>query len=245
MSDFCLFFFFCLGLLAFFACAARADSADFVRSSLITRCWASSMIKVIRSSAFIAFACCPESLLALSAAVIVWRVGQYDSGREDIIIVLNQVSDIVDPIFIRLSQCWSMSWKWVLSSLRWVLGSSLSISFMLEIWSSVSNRYNVLFDMALSFIEFHISLAVGSAFIFVARRVDVVDTRMWWAKYSLFSNSMVFDSFCSNWSSVATVLPSANMATPLVIGNGTGTEAVPSTCLHRPFAPMAYCILGW
>jgi hypothetical protein len=62
------------------------------------------MMKAIKSSALIALDWCPESLLARSDAVIVWRVGQYDSGKEDIIITLNLVSDITDPIFIRLSQ---------------------------------------------------------------------------------------------------------------------------------------------
>ena len=76
------------------------------------------MMKAIRSSAFIAFDLEPESLLAHLDAVIVCKVGQYDSGKDNIIIMLKWVSDIIEPVSNKLSQCWSMSWKWALSSDR-------------------------------------------------------------------------------------------------------------------------------
>ena len=47
------------------------------------------MMKVMRSSGFIALDDdMPSRVLACSAAVIVWRVGRYDSGSEDMMIVL-------------------------------------------------------------------------------------------------------------------------------------------------------------
>ena len=47
------------------------------------------MMKVMRSSGFIALDDnVPSKVLARSAAVIVWRVGRYDSGSEDMMIVL-------------------------------------------------------------------------------------------------------------------------------------------------------------
>ena len=54
-------------------------------------------MKAIRSSAFRAVVCKPESLPACSFVVITWRVGQYDSGREDIMIMLNLKSESIDP----------------------------------------------------------------------------------------------------------------------------------------------------
>jgi len=72
-------------------------------SSLITWCWASSMRKAIRSSCFIFVDCAPVSMLALLAAVIVCRVGRYESGNDDMIRVLKQVLDRLDPILMRLS----------------------------------------------------------------------------------------------------------------------------------------------
>jgi hypothetical protein len=51
-------------------------------------------MKAIKLSALIALDWCPESLLACLHAVIVWRDGRYDSGKEDIIMTLNLVSDI-------------------------------------------------------------------------------------------------------------------------------------------------------
>jgi hypothetical protein len=57
------------------------------------------MKKAIKSSAFIFFDDeVPNTALVHSVAVIVWRVGQYDSGKDDIMMVLNRVSDKVDPI---------------------------------------------------------------------------------------------------------------------------------------------------
>ena len=62
------------------------------------------MKKAIKSSAFIFFDDeVPNPALVRSAAVIVWRVGQYDSGKDNIMMVLNQESDKVDPILMRLS----------------------------------------------------------------------------------------------------------------------------------------------
>jgi hypothetical protein len=62
------------------------------------------MKKAIKSSAFIFFDYeVPNSVLVCLAVVIVWRVGQYDSGKDDIMMVLNQESDKVDPILMRLS----------------------------------------------------------------------------------------------------------------------------------------------
>ena len=58
----------------------------------------------MRSSAFIVLVDPLVNALALSAAVIVWSVGWYDSGKDDIIIVLNLVSDNSEPIFVRLSR---------------------------------------------------------------------------------------------------------------------------------------------
>ena len=47
------------------------------------------MMKVMRSLGFIALDDdVPSRVLAHSAAVIVWRVGQYDSGSKDMMIVL-------------------------------------------------------------------------------------------------------------------------------------------------------------
>ena len=46
-------------------------------------------MKVMRSSGFIALDDdVPSRVLACSAAVIVWRVGQYDSRSKDMMIVL-------------------------------------------------------------------------------------------------------------------------------------------------------------
>ena len=48
------------------------------------------MKKAIKSSAFIFFDDeVPNTALVRSAAVIVWRVGQYDSGKDDMMMVLN------------------------------------------------------------------------------------------------------------------------------------------------------------
>ena len=60
-----------LEFLDVFERAARADSAFLVRSSLITLCWASSMMKDIKSPDFMELDCPPESLLTRSEAVIV------------------------------------------------------------------------------------------------------------------------------------------------------------------------------
>ena len=47
------------------------------------------MMKVMRSSGFIALNDdVPSRVLAHSTAVIIWRVGQYDSGSKDMMIVL-------------------------------------------------------------------------------------------------------------------------------------------------------------
>ena len=61
------------------------------------------MRNLIRSVTFILWGDVLVRELAGSAAVIIWRVGRYDSGKDDIINVFKQVSDIVEPIFIRLS----------------------------------------------------------------------------------------------------------------------------------------------
>ena len=53
--------------------------------------------------------------LVLSAAVIVCKVGLYDSRRDDINIMLNLVSERADPIWMRLSQHCSMDWKCIFS----------------------------------------------------------------------------------------------------------------------------------
>ena len=53
-----------------------------------------------------------------SDAVIVWMVDQYDSGKEDIIIMLKCSSDNVEPIFVRLSDCCIMVGKCSFSLLR-------------------------------------------------------------------------------------------------------------------------------
>ena len=51
---------------------------------------------------------------------------------------------------------------------------------------------------------------------------------------------MIFDSFNSNCSSIAGVFLSDSTATPEVMAYGTGAMAIPSTCLYRPFAPIAF-----
>jgi len=61
------------------------------------------MRKAIRSSCFIFVDHVPVSMLALLAAVIVCRVGRYESGNDDMIRVLRRVSDRLDPILMRLS----------------------------------------------------------------------------------------------------------------------------------------------
>ena len=78
LLDLSCFFFLPAFPLPFFACAANADSAFLLCSSLMTRCWASSMMKAMRSSGFICWVWLelPENLLVHSAAIIVWRVGQ-------------------------------------------------------------------------------------------------------------------------------------------------------------------------
>ena len=46
-------------------------------------------MKVMRLSGFIALGDdVPSRVLACSAAVIIWKVGRYDSGSEDMMIVL-------------------------------------------------------------------------------------------------------------------------------------------------------------
>ena len=116
LSDFPRF----LGLFhpPFFAWAARASSAFFPCSLLIIQCWASSMRKAIRSLCFIFVDCAPVSMLALSVAVIVCRVGQYDLGNDNMIRVLKWVSARLDlqldyqldliPFLMRFLQCCSM-----------------------------------------------------------------------------------------------------------------------------------------
>ena len=109
----CMFFHlflpFPLGFVTFLEQAARADSAVFMHLSLITWCWASSMMKAIRSSGDISLDVLPESPVAFSAMVIVWKVGQYESGKDDMIIILKRVLAITEPIFNRLSHCCTMS----------------------------------------------------------------------------------------------------------------------------------------
>ena len=53
------------------------------------------MMKVIKSSAFIAFDLESESLLAHLDAVIVCKVGQYDSGKDNIIIMLTLLNQFL------------------------------------------------------------------------------------------------------------------------------------------------------
>ena len=60
------------------------------------------MMNVIKSSAFIHFDDIPSAVLAHSAAVIVCKVGRYDSGRDVITIVLKRELDRLEPIFRRL-----------------------------------------------------------------------------------------------------------------------------------------------
>src|ERR1700761_7074081 len=129
----------------------------------------------MRSLAFIFLDDVLVKELARSAAVIVWRVGRYDSGKEDIIKVLNRVSDSVEPIFIRLSRRCSINWKCCLSSERWVFESWLSTSFMLINCSSASNRNSVLFVVTSATTTFHISLEVFSSFILLPRHVEVIN----------------------------------------------------------------------
>ena len=82
----------------------------------------------------------PNAALAHLAAVIIWRVSLYESSNDDIIMMLKQVLERVEPILVRLLQCCSISWKCCLSSLRWALGSSFLLSFILTHWFSVSNK---------------------------------------------------------------------------------------------------------
>ena len=58
----------------------------------------------MKSSTFIFFNDAPNTALVHSAAVIVWRVGRYDSGSDDMMMMLYCESDKVDPILVRLSQ---------------------------------------------------------------------------------------------------------------------------------------------
>ena len=144
--------------------AAIADSAFLVRSLLITRCCASSVMKVMRSSGFIAL---DDNVPS--------KVGQYDSGSEDMMIVLWRESEIVEPMFRRLSCRSPMSWKCCWTSVRCVFGSSFSTSFMLASWSSASSRNNVLFVVASAFTASHMSCEVLRFFILLPRRVEVVE----------------------------------------------------------------------
>ena len=69
----------------------------------MTQCCASSRRKAIKLSAFIFFDDAPNTALVRSAAVIIWRVGRYDSSSDDIMMMLYRESDKVDPILMRLS----------------------------------------------------------------------------------------------------------------------------------------------
>lgn len=158
--------------------------------------------------------------------------------------VLNRVSDRVDPIFMRLLWCCSINWKCCFNSLRWAFGLSLSVSFMLQSWSSASSRYSVLLVVALVFTIFHMSSADVRSFIFAPRCVEVVERMICWARYSRFSNSAIFVSLASICYSVAGVVRSVRTWTPDTTVYGLGAMAVPSTCLHSPFDPMAFQILG-
>ena len=60
----------------------------------------------------------PWVMPILSAAVIVWITGLYKGGSEDIIMVANHVSDIEDPMLIRLSCCLVINLKCCLSSVK-------------------------------------------------------------------------------------------------------------------------------
>ena len=150
--------------------------------------------------------------------------------------MLKQVSDIVKPIFIRLSHCCNMSWKWAFSSERWGFGSLLSGSLILDSWSSASSRYRVLLDVASSLTTLHMSSAVGKPFTLFLSQVKVVDIRICLARYSLFSNSSILTSFNSIWSSVAGVFLSFSIGIPLLTANSMDAVAVPLTCLQRPFS---------
>ena len=104
-----LFLPFPLDFATFLVQAARANSAVFVHLSLITWCWASSMMKAIRSLSDIPLDMLPESLLALSTTVMAWRVGWYKSGKDNMIIILKRVLAMTEPIFNKLSHHCIMS----------------------------------------------------------------------------------------------------------------------------------------
>ena len=196
---FCLQDLFCF---PFFVCATRAVSTLLVHSSLMTLCWASSKMNEIRSSCFMPDVCPPANQLVLLAAVIVWRVGLYDAGRDNINIMLNLVSEIVNPIWMRLSQHCSIVWKWDLSSEKWVLESSLLSNFMLVNWSSVSSKYSVLLVVTSDFTFFHIASAIKMSFILAPSCTDIVNRMICWAKYSFFSYLIILASICQNGCSI-------------------------------------------
>ena len=69
------------------------------------QCWAYSVRNMIRLSGFIFFEeDTPNATLVHSAAIIIWKVGLYESGNDDIIMMLKQVSKRVKTILVRLSQ---------------------------------------------------------------------------------------------------------------------------------------------
>ena len=69
------------------------------------------MMNAIKLLAFMLCDWLPESLLIRLDVVIVCNIDRYDSGKEDIIIMLKRLSDKVDPIFDRLSCHCIIVWK--------------------------------------------------------------------------------------------------------------------------------------
>ena len=205
--------------------------------------FASSMRKLIRSFEFILFGVVPVRALAHSVAVIVWRVGQYDAGKDDMIKVFKWVSDHVKPISIRFLCRQIIRSKCCFNLTRWAFESVLSESFMLVNCSSASNRYRVLLVVTLASIASHISFEDFRFFSLLDKHVNVDDISTCCAMYSFCSNLSNLASFDSICSSVALVFPSESTATLFTTLYGFGTIVVPKTCHHNPFEPMALSIL--
>ena len=80
------------------------------------------------------------SFAALSAAMRVWRVGQYKFGSEEVMSMMSFCSENDDPISSRFLCLDIINWKCDFRSVRWVFGSDDSESLMLSSCHSASIR---------------------------------------------------------------------------------------------------------
>jgi hypothetical protein len=122
--------------------AISTDSDWAVLSSSMTLCLASTMKNAVKSFSD------NIDLFAFVTAVSVCSVGQYDAGKEDIMIILNCMSENVDPICIRFSQRIFINLKCHFILARWAFGSVDSLHFIAASCSSASMINMVLFEVA-------------------------------------------------------------------------------------------------